>query len=249
MAINVFASKHPIWFVATTELFLIAIYLIGRSAVSTVGLSDHWPETFANGVLAATLVIVLTRMRWWSRVGYRGLLRPRDLLLFLPTLLPVLLNLSGGLYAPNAEFVTGMLLLALMVGFVEESIGRGLWLQALLPLGVWKAVVASSLLFGVTHLLNVAAGKEFVDVGAQVAYASAIGFAFAALAVRTRVIWPLVVVHALIDFASFLRPPTDSTQHAPWIVVAAISVVYTGYGLWVMRRMPTPKVQAVNVPA
>ena len=39
----------------------------------------------------------------------------------------------------------------------------------------------------------------------QVAYALAIGFCFGAMVVKSRLLWPLIIVHGLGNFAAFLN--------------------------------------------
>jgi membrane protease YdiL (CAAX protease family) len=231
-----FARAHPLSFVAAIEAVVIVVYLLGRSAASLAGLSDLWPTAIAYVALAIVVAIVLSVMGWWGHVGFHWIERKRDLLYFLPVLLPVLINLGAGVEVPSATLVAGLFLLALLVGFVEESVCRGLMLRALEPRGIWVAVLGSSVLFGLSHLLNLVAGKSLVDAGAQAFYTTALGFAFAALVWRTGVIWPLVVAHALIDFASFLQKPTETTAHASWVIVVGVALVYGSYGWLLLRR-------------
>ena len=117
----------------------------------------------------------------WRSIGFRAPRRRRDLLYFLVPFLPVILNVVPGLQFIGAAEVTGLLLLALMVGFVEESVFRGLMLTALRERGVWRAIIATSVLFGLTHLANVLAGATVLETISQVAYTIAFGVAFAAL--------------------------------------------------------------------
>lgn len=92
-----------------------------------------------------------------------------------------------------------------MVGFVEESMYRGLMLQALLKKGVWKAVIISSLLFSLSHFMNALTGWNLYHVLLQLTYSFALGFGWSAFALRTRTIWPLMLIHFLIDFISFIK--------------------------------------------
>jgi len=82
-------------------------------------------------------------------------------------------------------------------------------------------------------------GKSVTDDVAQVCYAMAIGFAFAAIVLRTGILWPLVLAHALIDFVNYIQNPDfvypESLQLA---VVIGMTVLFAGYGLLVMRGVP-----------
>ena len=129
---------------------------------------------------------------------------------------------------------SGLLVTALLIGFAEEAIFRGLMLTALTARGPWTAAIVTSVLFGLSHSLNLLSGKSGAEILIQVAYALAVGFAFAATAFKTGLIWPLVLVHALIDFTSFLGK--EGTPPA-WEAAAGIGITFAfmSYGLFLMR--------------
>ena len=128
-----------------------------------------------------------------------------------------------------------LLLIALLIGFAEETIYRGLMLNALKARGPWTAAIVTSVLFGLSHSLNLLSGKSGAEILIQVAYALAIGFGFAAVVLRTGLLWPLILVHALIDFTSFLGKAVLSPT---WNAFAGIGVTFAfmSYGLFLMRR-------------
>jgi uncharacterized protein len=103
----------------------------------------------------------------------------------------------------------------LFVPIYEEIIFRGFILGALLAhTSRTRAIVFSSFLFGIWHLKNI-----FYDpipqVAYQVAYATLfIGPLFAFLAIRTRTIWPGVILH----FLNNLLAPLS------WVIAAHLFV-------------------------
>ncbi|MGO8949230.1 MAG: lysostaphin resistance A-like protein [Ktedonobacterales bacterium] len=133
------------------------------------------------------------------------------------------------------------LVLALTVGFVEESFFRGLSLTALLPRGPWQAVITASVLFGLGHLLNLAAGANLEATLLQIVYALAIGLMYAALRLRTLTILPLILLHGLTDFFGFLvyNSPTVSASPSTLAVVVTMVeiVIYTTYCVILMRKV------------
>lgn len=234
-----FDAPHPYWFVAALEGMVLAVYLIAGTVAQVAGLTGLWLYGIANGVLVVAVALLLTALGWWRRVGFRAPDRWRDLLWFVVPFLPVGLNLVPGVEFVDALTVTGLLALALAVGFVEESVFRGLMLTALVPRGAWLAVVVTSVLFGVTHLANVLAGATLAETVSQVLYAVAFGVAFAALVLRRGVLWPLVLAHFAIDAAYLLQRPGFEFSEA-WTVTinAVLVVVFTAYGVFVMRGVP-----------
>ena len=231
--------RHPYRFVAALEGLVLVVYLAAGTVAQVVGLPGLWLYAAANIALTLVVAVILTVMGRWRSIGFRAPRRRRDLLYFLVPFLPVILNVVPGLQFIGAAEVTGLLPLALMVGFVEESVFRGLMLTALRERGVWRAIIVTSVLFGLTHLANVLAGATVLETISQVAYTIAFGVAFAALVLSTGIIWPLVLAHAAIDAAYFLQVPGFAFS-TTWtlIINLGVVVVFTGYGIVVMRRDP-----------
>ncbi|HET7370060.1 MAG TPA: CPBP family intramembrane glutamic endopeptidase [Gammaproteobacteria bacterium] len=234
---NRFALRHPYAFTALLEITVIAAYSAAGTIAYLLHLSGLALIGIANVTLAVVVAGLLTGMGWWREIGFRRLQRRRDLLYFIVPFIPLGINLIPGITFDGAGQVSLILALTLMIGFVEESIFRGLMLRALKSHGAWKAVISTALLFGLTHVLNMLAGGSLVHQAEQVVYAFAIGFAFAALVMKKGIIWPLILAHFLIDFAHFLQKPGASfapgTEAAITIGVTAVFLVY---GLFIMLR-------------
>lgn len=90
------------------------------------------------------------------------------------------------------------------IGFAEELSIRG-YLQSHLVThldgtrrGTIISVFASSLFFGLIHLLSF--DKGIYGEISQVFYATFIGVMFGTLLVITRRLYPLIIIHAIVDF-------------------------------------------------
>lgn len=234
-----FTDRHPYRFVVLLESVVILVYLLAGTIAHFVSLSTLGLSALANLSLTVIVAFLLTRMGWWRAVGFRRPDRRSDLWYFVVPFVPAAINLIPGINVGSLGFLLSMLAIALLVGFVEEGIFRGLMLHVIEPHGRWKAAVITAVLFGLTHSLNVLTGKSVAEDAAQVCYAMAIGFAFAALVLRTGILWPLVLAHALIDFVNYIENPDfvypESLQLA---IVIGVTVLFAGYGLFVMRGVP-----------
>lgn len=239
-----FAERHPYWFVAILEIIVIAVYLMAGTIAHIAHLSNQAITGIANSTLSVLAIGALSALGWWRVVGFKRPAQRRDLGFFLLPLLPVLINLAVGLNVPNLLLFTELLAIALLIGLAEEAIFRGLMLNALKARGRWQAAIITSLLFGLSHSLNLLSGKRVGDILIQISYALAIGFAFAALVLKKGILWPLVIAHALIDFTSFIgKTPVP----AVWNVVAglALTCMFMSYGLYLMRqRSAVPLIRA-----
>jgi hypothetical protein len=165
---------------------------------------------------------------------------------FLPLLLFVVLNLVSGkgnwVTSPGTLAVATITMLA--VGFGEEATFRGVVLRSLQPIGLMRAAVVSSALFGAFHLVNLALGSSPVDVAFQVLYTALVGFAFAAPALVTGAIWPLILIHALMDLANAVQASAplavaasaSSPDLASRLITALPNALLAAYGYWLLRR-------------
>ena len=232
---------------------LSAVHLFSAGAVIALPqLPSLGVEFVAELFLAVLAILLLTAWRSWRSVGFRELRSLKDLRFYWVPLFPVLpvVIATGGAVAqlPVSDIVF-YFALACLVGFVEEVYFRGLMLRSLVSSGIWRAVVITSVLFGVAHLQNLVFGASLAATTLQVVYAAAMGFAFAAVALRTGVIWPLIVIHALIDFTGFVTlGQTVMTEVSPTdvAVLGAYSLLFVGYGVFVMRSVVRLQLQDGN---
>lgn len=244
-----FAERHPIFF---SFLLLLLFFFSGAAAVIAGRVTKLPPATFtvySELLLVVVLVIIVSAMRWWRGIGYRAAASPRDLLIYAPALVLVVGNLVAnliiGVTVTSLPGLANILLLGLLSGFAEETVFRGLMLRAFLPRGAWTAVLASSAIFGFSHALNVLGGVSSpLYALVQIGYALAIGFCFAALALRGGLVWPLAICHALANFASFLSSGTPGGDQVTTLMIV-LSVIYivffTTCGVLVMKKVqPNP---------
>lgn len=96
------------------------------------------------------------------------------------------------------NFLLQLFLVAVLPAFCEEFLHRGILLQGIKHIGFKKAIVLSSLLFGLLHF-NIQ----------QVAYAIVIGLILGFVSVVAKNIWPAIIIHFMnnaistyLDFAA-----------------------------------------------
>lgn len=233
-----FADRHPYWFVAILEFVIVFIYLVAGAVAQFA----HLPSLGLYGIAQVGLILVavalLSILGWWRVVGLQ---RPddwRDLRYFVVPLLPLAVNLIPGVEVTSFRYFGMVLALTLAVGFVEEVFFRGMMLNALRGRGLWRAALITSLLFGLTHAMNVLGGTSAFDAVAQIFYATAIGFAYAALVLKKGILWPLVIAHFLIDFSVFIqRPGWVLSPGWTMAITLATGFIFTAYGVFVMLRV------------
>lgn len=90
-----------------------------------------------------------------------------------------------------SSFLLQVLTVALLPAICEETLHRGLLLKGYSSLGIKKAVILSSLLFGLMHLnIN------------QFFYATVLGFIIAVSVIISKNIFPAIIIHFMNNFLS-----------------------------------------------
>ncbi len=175
-----------------------------------------------------------------------------------PLLAITLLNLeplldgSVTIETSQPELILAYCLLMLSIGFCEEVLGRALVLGLMLRKwgnsrrGIYRAVLLSSVLFGLAHLFNLATGRlPLLPNLTQVAYCFVFGVLFAALVLRNRSIWPMIIMHTAIDFGGGLRHiavegtemvvANSSTTEVLSTLIVSLPLLL--YGLHILRKV------------
>jgi membrane protease YdiL (CAAX protease family) len=198
-----------------------------------------------DSCLAIAGLALLFHLGWWRAAGYASWGRTGTANLFVPLVLVAFISYTDGIAAVSPPMVLAFALLALLIGFAEETIFRGLILTALLPAGIRNAVLVSALLFALPHLLNAIGGIwDPVFTVADTVAAFGIGISFAALRLRSGSIWPLIGIHALIDFNTFMSiGGVEVTGQSPaaLVLTVLVGVVLAAYGLFLIRGCHRPR--------
>lgn len=193
-----------------TMVLLIFFFLQG--AVVVINKIEGTESAVVRGViigLAAIVAIVfsLIKNKNLTSVGFR---KPeqgasKKLLYYIPLLVIALSAWGVGIdFEKGSGLILANLFLAINVGFAEEIYFRGIICNMWLEKSVKKAVIVSSILFGICHLMNVLGGASPVETILQICFAFAYGIVFALIFVISKSIWPCILLHAFHDSCSFL---------------------------------------------
>lgn len=239
MNATVFPERRPVIF---GFLVILAFFLAGAAGVVAAQIT-HQPANaytvYSQAGLLALFAIFITAMRWWGAIGFRPARSARSLALYLPALILFIANLTFGIQPIALPALVNFALIAILSGLIEEAAFRGMILRAFLPRGAWTAVLVSTAFFGFSHAFNVLGISSPAYVAVQIGYALAIGFGFAAMALRGGLVWPLAVAHALGNFAAFLNSGQvggDQVSIHLMVVSTVYIVVFTAYGLYLMLK-------------
>lgn len=186
-------------------LLLLAVFAAGAYA-TIKELSYTAPILISFIPIALILMIYLTLKKKWGYIGFQSIFNipKKNWLFYLPLVVILVIISINGFKAVTMSEVLFFIFFTLMVGFVEETIYRGLILKIMLSKSVLSAVLVSSILFSITHLLNVMSGQDLVQSVLQLIYALIMGVVLALLMIKNNNIAPLIMFHFVHNLIQFL---------------------------------------------
>ncbi|MEJ6398525.1 CPBP family intramembrane glutamic endopeptidase [Yoonia sp. 208BN28-4] len=253
------ANARPL---ATAFLFLLVAALYFLAPIVSVdpsqlfgnGERDVGAESFAQVLwpeirLAAAILIAVVLIGWVRRTRLATWPRWSTLLLTVPFIAfcifviisPILVSESGAadvtLTQADWQSIWMACLVAILVGFFEELLFRGVVLQALLTrMNGGLAVIIAAIIFGLFHYVNWVSGQPLGVTTMQVLGAMAIGLLFGAFVLWTGSIWPSIFLHGLWDSSVSVSQtlqanvsPTGDVAEVifdPWSALASPPMIY-----------------------
>lgn len=226
------------------SLAAIALYCISASWAK-----GHYPmqSPVMTAVLLADAAIITSLLVFKKWISEAGLKTPKSSkpgffsLSILSLLLIALPNLVFVFVAParlSEEYGSGLIsaiISMILVGYLEEVIFRGMLFNSIEKDSLKKAVIITSLTFGIGHLSNLFTGQNLPDTLLQIAYAVCVGYAFVVARIASGSIWMCIIVHALIDVLSlFISPEIGS---AAMIAGSVFIMAAALFSAWLIRKV------------
>ena len=228
------------------SLIWIGLYVFLMSAADSISESLGFQKAITAPIsllMSGFLFFWLHRNRLTTEYGlckWQG--NAKRYLYFLPLPLLVSVNLWWAVSPQSAlaellSYVISMV----CVGFLEELIFRGFLFKALAKDSLKQAVIISSLTFGIGHILNLFTGSDTAATLIQVVYATAAGFLFTVLFLRSGSLWPCIIAHSAVNAFSIFSPAALSLPRQ-LLSGGFLCVVSVGYAIYLLRVPPlSPK--------
>ncbi|MNO19778.1 CAAX amino terminal protease self- immunity [compost metagenome] len=234
-----FSQKHPVWTVVIIEVLLLLAVSAAGTYATIKELSYTAPVLLSFIPIALVLILYFTVKNKWSDLGFRSLntLSSGNWIYYVP-LVVILITISfKGFREISTSEVVYFIFFTLLVAFVEESIYRGLIFKTLLTKGATTAVITSSILFSITHLLNALSSTDMKQIVLQLVYALLIGFVLSLLMLKNNNIVPLILFHFIHNLIQFVG--NDNTNEYMGIDLF-ILLVLAAHGIWLALSFRKP---------
>ena len=227
-------DKSRIWFAVAFIIAYCVLMSVGDAISALVGLD----KSVTLAIALALSVVILLFIKENGLFREYGLCAPGasagSMLYYLPILVMLTANLWFGVTV-NGSALEGVLyiLTMLCVGFLEEIIFRGLLFEAMHKDSPRAAIIVSSVTFGIGHIINLinGSGAELLPNLLQVIYATAAGFMFVMMYVRSKSLLACILAHGVFNALSFFA--TEVTDDGLRILSALLLTLITGsYALY-----------------
>ncbi len=220
------------WIVAYVVLLSVADALseqIGSEKIVTAPLC---------AVLAAAAYVFIRRNGLSEMYGlcrFEG--HPGRYLYFIPLLLLISTNVWWGVTLNYSVPESVLYVLSMLgVGFLEEIIFRGFLFKAMAKDSVPRAVVVSSLTFGIGHIVNLLNGANISETLLQICYAVAAGFLFTVLFYKGKSLWPCIIAHGVLNSLSAFSNEANRPAWGNVVSAVFLCVVSLGYALYIVKQ-------------
>lgn len=226
----------------TVALMLLLLFFFVQGAIVVITKIKGVQSAIARGTVIWSLVVItlayyIIKYRGISVLGFRKVKKgtAKRVLYYSPLLLIAFSPLVAGVdLEEGAAFLIANLFLTLGIGMAEEIFFRGIICNLWLKYGVIKAMLLSSVLFGMSHILNVAGGADLLATILQICFAIVYGMVFTLIFIEGNSLIPCVLMHALHDFCSFIS--AEGSMQSDMLLGAVQFVILLAYFLYMLNQ-------------
>ena len=228
-------DKSRIWFAVCWIIAYCLLMSVGDSLSITLGIEKSVTLPVAL-LLSASLLWFLRKNHLFEACGLcPSKASAKSMLYYLPIVVMLTANLWHGValsYGPLEALL--YILSMLCVGFLEEIIFRGLLFGAMREDSPVAAVIVSSLTFGIGHIINLlnGSGAELLSNLLQVVYATAAGFMFVMIFLKTKSLLGCIIVHGSFNALSVFSAEVSSDPGSQILTAILLTVITGSYALY-----------------
>jgi len=221
-------------FLEKNELFLslslIILYVVINSyCMQSFGLYSY-KSSIINTVFSIFLIILMIILKRTSYYGITKVTNLKEYLYFIPLLLIISVNLWNGINISNKiNEIVFYIITMLNIGFIEEIIFRGFLFKMMAKDNVKRAIIVSSITFGIGHIINLFNGADVILTLFQVVYAISIGFLFVIIFYKSKSLIPCIITHSLVNALSVFNIDNTLSMYITPIFLTIVPIIYAIY--------------------
>ena len=232
------------------SLLWIALYVVLFSIADAI--SDQigivkivtLPVTLALALFFAAFVGKNRLGEYYGLGRFKG--KYGQYLYFIPLAVIVSSNLWNGVTVRYSASETILFIASMLcVGFLEELIFRGFLFRAIAKKNRKAAIIVSSVTFGLGHIVNLLNGAALLPTILQIIYATAIGYLFVVIFVKSKTLLPCIAVHGIVNALSVFAVEGGTANQI--ICSAVLTAVSLGYAIYLNANAPTAEERKAGI--
>lgn len=221
-----FFEKNEILF----SIFLIVLYAIPTSIFKSKFESTDFILTIWLLILSLFIILFIIKNKLVEYYGLNLWPNNKKFLYFFPLIIIISSNLWNGININNTKIeLVCFSISMLLIGFIEEIIFRGFLFKSLEKENLNRAIIISSITFGIGHIVNLFTGAALLETLLQICYSMSIGFLFVAIFYKGKSLWPCIITHGLVNAFSIYNINNNLSLYITPIILTIIPLVYFMY--------------------
>ena len=231
-------------------IICIVIYVVGTSVCEALaqmmGVVKFPSMIFHLGFTA----VILLWLRKHDLFEKYGLIKPGYKLsqawFFIPLMLIGFASIYFGVTLKYSIPETMFYIVSMLcVGFLEEIIFRGFLFVGMAKANVKRAIIVSSITFGIGHIVNLLNGQDLLETLLQIIFAVSVGFVLVTLFYKGKSLLPCIVFHGINNACSAISDEAasikffGSVEMELWITVILAIIISVIYSIILWRNFRT----------
>ncbi|MDR3598751.1 MAG: type II CAAX endopeptidase family protein [Clostridium sp.] len=219
--INFLKEQHIIILsILIAIVFLVVLNSLGLITILLIKSKGYLPQLIAEcaGIIFSLGIIYLMGINYIFKERSKGILKGLYIggFLIVMSIFAILGNLVNVLNTkkdlqllPLPQIII-FIVTMIAIGVGEEFIFRGIILNLFIDKfdktkkGIYISIALSSIIFGAAHVTNAFSGISIKSALIQAGLVSMLGALLAAIYLRSRNIWVVVIIHAFNDFSALI---------------------------------------------
>ena len=151
-------------------------------------------------------------------------------LFFIPLLILMTVNLWNGINLNNStKEIIFYVLTMINIGFLEEIIYRGFLFKMMEKDNLKRAIIVSSITFGIGHIVNLLLGANPMETIMQICYAISIGFMLVMIFHKSGSLLPCILFHMIFNALAIFNVENNLSVYIIPVIIVFIAVSYAYY--------------------
>ena len=211
-------------------MLLIASYIVINSfCIQNFGITDY-RSAIINTVFSLGLLFLVFSLDGISYYGLTKVSNLKKYLYFIPLLLIVSVNLWNGININNTyDEIIFHIITMINVGFAEEIIFRGFLFKMMAKDNIKMAVTISTVTFGIGHIINLFNGADVIPTLLQICYATAIGYLFVVIFLKSGSLIPCILAHSVNNSLSVFSIENNLSLYIAPMFLTVFPIAYAIY--------------------